>query len=198
MAGAVTGPRWKLWRTFGTRPTPELSRELSRTIYEPWLDASSRHFQDLLHKQPAEARKAVGSVKGEKDTCILFVDGLRFDLCGRLAEVLESRSLSTKLRHRLAPLPTVTATAKPAATTIAMEIKASNGEDFTPLYLNGDWIEVGDGTSFERANGEHMAWRRWISMRPEFQPALEAGGWTECGLIDSIGHSLQSELVYQL
>ena len=76
------------------------------TIYEPWLDASSRHFQDLLYKQPAEARKAVGSVKGEKDTCILFVDGLRFDLCGRLAEVLESRSLSTKLRHRLAhPCP---------------------------------------------------------------------------------------------
>jgi len=167
------------------------------TIYAPWLDASSRHFQDLLYKQPAEARKAVGSVKGEKDTCLLFVDGLRFDLCGRLAEVLESRSFSTKLRHRLAPLPTVTATAKPAATTIAMEIKASNGEDFTPL------VETATGLKSATAPllRERMATNGVETLdfdETRIPAGTEAGGWTECGMIDSIGHSLQSELVYQL
>jgi hypothetical protein len=167
------------------------------TIYEPWLDATSRHFQDLLYKQPAEARKAVGSVKGEKDTCLLFVDGLRFDLCGRLAEVLESRSLSTKLRHRLAPLPTVTATAKPAATTIAMEIKPSNGEDFTPLIETATGLKSATAPLLRDRMAAHGV--ETLDFDETRIPAgTEAGGWTECGLIDSIGHSLQSELVYQL
>jgi len=167
------------------------------TIYEPWLDASSRHFQDLLYKQPAEARKAVGSVKGDKDTCLLFVDGLRFDLCGRLAEVLESRSLSTKLRHRLSPLPTVTATAKPAAMTIAMEIKASNGEDFTPFLQTANGLKPATAPLLrERMAAQGVEVLDFDETR--IPAGSEAGGWTECGMIDSIGHSLQAQLVYQL
>ena len=123
------------------------------TIYEPWLDASSRHFQDLLYKQPAEARKAVGSVKGEKDTCILFVDGLRFDLCGRLAEVLESRSLSTKLRHRLAPLPTVTGHGKASSDDNRYGNQSFKRRRFHTAYRNRDRIQVRYRTSLKRANG---------------------------------------------
>jgi hypothetical protein len=168
-----------------------------RALYEPWLDASSRHFQDLLRKQPAEARKAVGLVKGEKDTCLLFVDGLRFDLCGRLAEVLESRALSTKLSHRLAPLPTVTATAKPASTTVASEIKGSNGEDFTPLLQTATGLKPATAPLLrERMASQGVETLEFDETR--IPAGSEAGGWAECGLIDSIGHSLQAELVYQL
>ena len=168
-----------------------------RALYEPWLDASSRHFQQLLRKQPAEARKAVGNVKGEKDTCLLFVDGLRFDLGGWLAEVLEARSLSVKLAHRLAPLPTVTATAKPAATTVASEIMQSNGEDFT------SYIQMATGSKPATAPllRERMASQgvETLDLNETRIPAGgEAGGWAECGLIDSLGHNLQGELVHQL
>ena len=40
----------------------------------------ARHFQILIATYPDEARKAVGVCKAEKDTCLLFVDGLRMDI----------------------------------------------------------------------------------------------------------------------
>ena len=168
-----------------------------RTLYEPWLEASSRHFQALIHKQRAEAKALVGVVKPEKDTCLLFVDGLRFDLGGRLLEVLEARALSVKLSHRLAPLPTVTATAKPAVTTVTGEIKGSNGEDFTPLIQAAAGLKVATAPLLR----ERMA-NQGVEILDVNETRIplgsESGGWTECGLIDSLGHSLQGELVHQL
>ena len=101
-----------------------------RVMYLPWLEESARHFQDLFRKHAAEARKAVGVVKGEKETCLLFVDGLRYDLGVWLTEKLESRSFLVRLSHRLSPLPTVTATAKPAATPISSELKGGQRRGF--------------------------------------------------------------------
>src|SRR5450755_187322 len=100
-----------------------------RAVYLPWLETSARHFQELLRKQASDARKAVGEVKAEKETCLLFVDGLRYDLGAWLTEKLEARSLLARLSHRLSPLPTVTATAKPMATPIGSELKGATGED---------------------------------------------------------------------
>lgn len=168
-----------------------------RALYEPWLDASSRHFQELLGKQPGEARKAVGLVKGEKNTCLLFVDGLRFDLGGRLAELLESRALSTKLTHRLAPLPTVTATAKPVVTTVASEIKGSNGEDFTPFIQTTTGLKPATAPLLRERMASHGV-ETLVVDETRIPAGNESGGWTECGLIDSLGHSLQGELVHQL
>jgi hypothetical protein len=182
---------------FRTTADAAVVARVVRTLYEPWLDASSRHFQDLLRKEPAEARKAVGSVKGEKDTCLLFTDGLRFDLAGRLVELLESRSLSTKLTHRLTPLPTVTATGKPAATTVASEVKGSNGEDFTPLIQTPMGLRsVSAPLLRERMASQGV---ETLDLDETRIPAgSEAGGWAECGMIDSLGHSLQGELAHQL
>jgi len=168
-----------------------------RALYEPWLETSSRHFQALIYSQQAEAKALVGTVKGEKDTCLVFVDGLRFDLGGRLFEVLESRALSAKLTHRLAPLPTVTATAKPAVTTLSSEIKASNGEDFTPLIQATSGLKLATAPVLRErmaAQGTEI-----LDVNETRIPlGGEGGGWTECGLIDSMGHSLQGELVHQL
>jgi len=136
-------------------------------------------------------------VKGEKDTCLLFVDGLRFDLCGRLAEVLESRALSAKLSHRLAPLPTVTATAKPAATTVASESRHRTGR--TSLLSFKRRLDLKPATApllRERMASQGVETLDFDETR--IPAGGEAGGWAECGLIDSIGHSLQGELVHQL
>ncbi|PJA56243.1 MAG: hypothetical protein CO164_14125, partial [Rhodocyclales bacterium CG_4_9_14_3_um_filter_68_10] len=59
----------------------------------------------------AEYRKLVSGVNAEPETCLVFADGLRFDVAGMLQERLEQRRLRVKLGHRIAPLPTVTATA---------------------------------------------------------------------------------------
>ena len=71
-------------------------------------------------------------VAGE-DECILFVDGLRFELGRSLAERLEARGCRTETRRRWAAIPTVTGTAKPAVTPVARDVTGDRlGADFRP------------------------------------------------------------------
>jgi hypothetical protein len=168
-----------------------------RALYEPWLDASARHFQILIATYPDEARKGVGVCTSEKDTCLLFVDGLRMDIAGQLAARLESHSFHVTLAHRLAPLPTVTATAKPAASPIANDIKGDSGEDFTPLIkLKSQWKPLIAPLFRDRLEKEGL---QVLDASELLIPSgTNAGGWTECGAIDSMGHSLQGDLVHQI
>src|SRR5204862_1842469 len=96
-----------------------------RTLYEPWLDRCARRFQELV--SVTDARALASGVMAEKDCCILFTDGLRFDVGTLLHERLDARGLRSRLRHRLAPLPTVTATAKPMASPARTEISGAGG-----------------------------------------------------------------------
>jgi hypothetical protein len=168
-----------------------------RTLYEPWLDTSARHFQALVAAEPQTAAKGVGEVSTETDTCLLLVDGLRFDIAGRLAAMLEARSLRAMITHRLAPLPTVTATAKVAASPIRDGIKGGDGVDFTPLVQSkSGWKPLTAPLLRERLVGAGVE-----LLDPEetrIPTGGKGGGWTECGSIDTLGHNLQGDLIYQL
>ena len=183
---------------FKNEPDRRLLGRAIRAIYLPWLEDSSRHFQELFRKQPADGRKGVRAIQPEKETCLLFVDGLRFDLGVWLTEKLEARSLLARLSHRLSPLPTVTPTAKPAATPVSNDVKGSaTGEDFLPM------IETKTGP---RAAQGQVLWDRMVTRDVEtleagevkFPSSSEGGGWTECGKIDSLGHKVQGELPLHL
>jgi hypothetical protein len=168
-----------------------------RSLYQPWLDASARHFQTLFAGEPNTARKAVGETRAERDTCCLFIDGLRFDLAGRLAALLEARSIRTSLTHRLAPLPTVTATAKLAASPIRDGIKGGDGVDFAPLVQSkSGWKPVSAPLLRERLESAGVELLDPDETR--IPAGTEGGGWTECGAVDTLGHRLQGELVHQL
>lgn len=174
-----------------------LMARIVRALYEPWLDTSARHFQALVAAEPQMVAKAVGETFAEKDTCLVFVDGLRFDLAGRLAALLEARSLRVMITHRLAPLPTVTPTAKLAASPIRDDIKGGDGAEFTPLVQSkSGWKPLTAPLLRERLAGAGVE-----LLDPEetrIPAGAEGGGWTECGSIDSLGHNLQGELVHQL
>jgi hypothetical protein len=183
---------------FKSEPDRRVLGRAIRAVYLPWLEDSARHFQELFRKEAAEGRKSVGAVKAEKETCVVFVDGLRYDLGVWLAEKLEARSLVARLSHRLSPLPTVTATAKPAATPVSKDVKGSTtGEDFLPM------IETKNGP---RAAQGQVLWDRMGAREVETLDAGEVkfpsgslgGGWTECGKIDSLGHKVQGELPLHL
>ena len=111
-----------------------LIAKVVRALYVPWLDKSARRFQELATQNEAEYRRLVCGVNAEPETCVVFADGLRFDVAGMLQERLEQKGLSVKLGHRIAPLPTVTATAKPIASPAhsACEGGASS-DDFNPV-----------------------------------------------------------------
>ncbi|WP_031501096.1 BREX-1 system phosphatase PglZ type B [Bryobacter aggregatus] len=182
---------------FRNGPDAALLVKVVRALYEPWLDGSARHFQVLVAKEPSEARKGVFQPAAEKDTCLLFVDGLRFDLAGKLAARLDARGFRVSMTHRLAPLPTVTPTAKLAATPITDGIKGGNGDDFTPLIqAKSGWKPVIAPLLRERLETSGVELLDPNEIR--IPAGGEGGGWTECGNVDSMGHSLQGELVHQL
>ena len=162
-----------------------------RSLYEPWLDRSARAFQDAFLKERAPA-SLVGEIGTEKDVCLLFVDGLRYDIAQRLTVSLEARGLKSHLKTRLTTVPTVTATAKPAATPVRQLIEGREAtEDFQPLFADSNQV-----ASAQRLR-DAMAKKGVEVIEPgemKMPVGTEAGGWSESGQFDHLGHSLQGEL----
>jgi hypothetical protein len=179
-----------LSRFRGTTPEAVIMNGVTRALYEPWLDASARHFQDLVRKV---GKLASPPVVGERDVCVLFVDGLRFDVGAALAGELEQRGLIVKLGFRLSTLPTVTATAKPAVMKILAELHGASGDDFTPFLgikpatapVLRDAIAQ---TGVEVLEGAETC----------FPSGGESGGWAEFGQIDAYGHAHPDDLPARL
>lgn len=177
-------------------PGHTLVTEVVRALYEPWLDCSARRFQELLAVDDADPGRLVSGIESEADTCILFTDGLRFDLGMMLKERLGSRGIRARLSCRVAPTPTVTATAKPLASPAHSAcVGGSDAEDFYPLISDSDRqanaarlrdVMAGQGVEILEDGEIHMAL------------GSKAGAWTEMGKIDSFGHELGADLVRQI
>ena len=173
-----------------------LVTKVVRALYEPWLDRSARRFQELLSADDADPGKLASGIEADPDTCVLFTDGLRFDLGMMLQERLESRGIKTRLSHRVAAIPTVTATAKPLASPAhSVCAGGSDAEDFYPLVSDN-----GKPANAPRLR-DAMA-RQGVEILEDGETRLavgsEAGAWTEMGKIDSLGHSLDAALVRQI
>lgn len=173
-----------------------LIAKVVRALYAPWLDKSARKFQELASQSEAEYRKLVSGVNAEPDTCIVFADGLRLDVAGMLQERLEQRGLRVKLGHRIAPLPTVTATAKPIASPAHSACEGgASAEDFNPV------LSVSKQPVSASRLRDEMA-RQGVEVLDPDETTLAAktdkGGWTEIGRLDEMGHSLGASLVRQI
>lgn len=173
-------------------------------LYAPWLDRSARQFQEVVAKDEKGYRDLIRGVVTEADTCVLFADGLRFDIGGMLQEVLEARGLRGTLSHRLAPLPTVTATAKPVASPAHAAFEAgASAEDFAPVLaaskqaLNASRLR----DEMARQGVQILDPDETNSPLPPGEgPGVRApnGGWSEIGRLDELGHSLGASLVRQI
>ena len=172
----------------------EVASAAVRTLYQPWLDAAARAFQSAL----ALSRAGPGpQAVGEKSVCILFVDGLRLDLAQRLATMLEARSLLVRRAHRIAPLPTVTATAKPAAAPLPSVPFGNRNSDFAPSLAGRPLIAAVLRRALEEAGVQVLD--RDARGDAALAPLSTAGGgWLECGRIDQLGHALQADLARQV
>ena len=165
-----------------------------RTMYEPWLDRNARRFQELA--ATSDYRALVGGVVAEKDTCVLFTDGLRFDVGARLHERLEARDLKSRLGFRIAPVPTVTATAKPMASpAYGLVSGLAETEDFNPV-LAGDDRPVVAQRLRDAMTREGVEVLDAESAR--FSGGAPAGGWAEIGRLDELGHSMGVRLLSQI
>lgn len=173
-----------------------LVTKIVRTVYEPWLELSARRFQELMSAQGTDPAKLTSSVAAERDTCVLFADGLRFDVGAVLHERLEAQGFRAKISHRIAPIPTVTATAKPVASPAhGLCSGKMDAEDFAPV------IAASGQTATASRLRDAMA-RIGVDILDQDETKMavgaEAGGWSETGKLDTLGHSLESLLVRQI
>lgn len=167
-----------------------------RALYLPWLDHAALRFQELVSQQPfptANSSCRPTIVSAAVGTCLLFADGLRYDLAIRLSQLLADRGFRCEEHRRWAALPTVTATAKPAVSPVANKIKGIGMPDSFLPEIEG---EEGKALTFSRLQS--------LLKKEEYQiiangdvgdpAARNAKGWCEFGDIDKRGHSLQIKL----
>jgi hypothetical protein len=188
-----------VWEALASIPTVDeaLIAEVVRHLLEPWLDESARAFQAALGRVPLIGHEddATGVTAGE-DQCLLFADGLRFDLGIRLAQGLEARGCRVKLNHRWAALPTVTATAKPVVTPVADQISGrSLGEGFEPVFQRSGKTVDARGL---RAAMQGAGYQVLATNGREAPMSHPARGWVESGDIDGLGHKLEGRLARRI
>lgn len=160
-------------------------------VYRPWLESAAEHLQSLAEREPLPGHdgQVVEDLCVDSGGLILFVDGLRFDVSQRLAELMSKKDWSVNMTTRWAGLPTVTATSKPAVSPVADEIEGrSLGEDFLPATVAG-----GQPLTTDRFR------KLLASAGYQYLGSDETGdssdrAWTETGEFDKLGHALQGKL----
>ena len=158
-----------------------------RHLLLPWLEDSARAFQAALVRAPLPGAGGQPAVEAEDDGCLLFVDGLRFDLAQRLAERLEGRGFRVDLGRRWAALPTVTGTGKPAVTPVVAEIEGDTLGQAFGARMKGR-REGGRCGYLARQRWRPRATRSWVAMAPTRHGRMRrAAGW-KTGEFDTLGH----------
>ena len=160
--------------------------------YRPWLDSTAKVLQAAVGPEANAgtyaATPAPAITEGE---VIVFIDGLRLDVAHLLADRLERAGLGADVAHALAALPTVTQTSKPALVPIDQS-----------RLMAGAGLDARRSPDGPAAN---VAVLRALMGEVEVQVLMgddigdpSGMAWTETGKIDSRGHELGSELVYEI
>ena len=163
----------------------EAVQAVIRAVYLPWLEAGALTFQKLVKAGCAaiQSKSPAGISDVAKGTAILFADGLRFDLAQKLKARLAEKGLQLELGWRWTALPTVTPTAKPAASPISELFTGDEGcEEFRPRIKDGGKDLTGD--RFKQLLEEHGC--QVLNDKKLGQP--DGVAWQEYGSIDSTGH----------
>ena len=176
----------------------EAVREAVRAIYMGWLDDTARNFQAAAAKAPlpqsSELKDAL--VTAEPGECLLFVDGLRFDVAQRLLGKAHERQLAATEGYRWSPVPSVTPTAKPAVTPAAgMVLGEQAGEYFCPVMEDAKKPVTAERLRDAIAGKGYQVLHGLDAGQPG---AENARGWSECGEFDALGHKLQAKLAGQI
>ena len=106
-----------------------------RSVYASWAQESARYLQKVAGHGGLLGKIVVAATKQEilSGECILFVDGLRFDVAQRLLTSLERTGYKIEDRIRWAALPSVTATGKAAVCPVRNLIRGEAADaDFVP------------------------------------------------------------------
>lgn len=165
-----------------SRPDVDAVSSALRAIYLPWLDDTARRFQALVQEQGTLNRSAPLPEVDAPGTCVIFVDGLRYDVGVALSECL--RTIGTvQLQARWTCIPSVTASGKAWAAPIADAVAGSaTAIDFEPVV-------AGDGKPLNSHHFRRLLAERGYQVLDSSNTGDSTGmAWVECGDLDHYGH----------
>ena len=157
-----------------------------RAVYQPWLQDTVESFQKVVAASELGDYQAAIPIEGQNGTCILFTDGLRFDIAKRLTHLLNERGVEAEIKANLTAMPSVTETAKPALSPAASALKG--GSDF-------DTVVEASGSKVNAGILRGMLSRTGFQVLGESEMGDPDGrAWSELGDIDSQGHAYDSRV----
>ena len=173
----------------GAKELPAVTQLFTEPYMVEWLlrtsDLSSLpRLADASHPlspPPMRGGKGGNGLIGE---VILFIDGLRLDAGKRLAEQLEKRGFTVSERHYWNPLPSITATGKPAVSPVAEQIMGDeNATDFEPsVRSTGQSLKGGYHLKKQLMDAGYQI------LDSKNTGDIQGKAWCEFGNIDSEGH----------
>ena len=155
-----------------------------RAVYLPWLEGTARHLQQLIHDNGQSVSKRAKPIEAATGRLVLFADGLRMDVAQELAEKLAAVGIESTRDWEWSTIPSVTATAKPAASPIADVVQGGEaGDEFaTRLISTGQLLTQDRFVSVLKTRG-------WQFLASEETGDPSGSAWTEAGALDKRGHT---------
>jgi len=155
-----------------------------RAIYLPWLEATARHMQKLIHEHGQAIIKRTPPIEPMAGRLILFADGLRMDVAQQLVARLADVGIASTSDWEWSTVPTVTASAKPAASPIASGVQGgAAGDEFAPRL-----ISTGQALTQDRFV-TNLKERGWQFLSADMTGDPSGSAWTEAGALDRRGHN---------
>lgn len=168
----------------------EVIKSIINSIYKPWLETITIRFQSLVEKDTAIFTSQTAQIATE--TYILFVDAFRFELAEEFVEILKNKKYKVDIQANWSAIPSLTPTAKPNVSPIAIDINTeskitefrpqlNSGKDLlTPVFREA--LTLNNFTLVTHANDIKVGQKHW----------------QEIGDIDTKGHEEQAEMVRRI
>ena len=158
--------------------------ETVRAVYLPWLENTARHLQQLIRDNGQSVSKRAKPIATAAGRLVLFADGLRMDVAQQLAEKLAAVGIESMHDWEWSTIPSVTATAKPAASPIADTVQGGEaGDEFSTRLVSTGQILTQD--RFMTA----LKARGWQFLGSDQTGDPSGSAWTEAGALDKRGHT---------
>lgn len=153
-------------------------------VYKPWLRDTAELFQARAGSEPWPGKSSPRLGEVPAGTCVLFADGLRFDVGMKLIGLLEPKYGPVQATHHLVALPSVTPTAKPAVSPVAGKITGTAaGEEFRPCLAS-------DGKDLTTERFRKLLEQAGFQVLAANETGDPRGrAWAEFGNIDATGHA---------
>ena len=155
-----------------------------RAVYLPWLESTARLLQQLIRAHGHTISRRIKPYDTAPGRLLLFADGLRLDVGRQLAATLAKAGIEAKQDWEWSTIPSVTATAKPAASPIASVVKGANeGDAFsTRLISTGQDLTQDRFVAALNVSG-------WQYLKSDETGDPSGSAWTEAGALDKRGHN---------